>query len=196
MGKWRRRELSTELSKLHKVGDSFVWRSERQNIYSGLKAFKRRTFNNASDNEYSTLAIAPGLFRITREEPSMPDPDIHDFGDGNGPVKAHRHPHGGGWVADTAYADNTSYVGPQALVYGMARAVEHSMVVEHASMSGNAFACGESTLYGMARMRDNSIARNGAMVGGSTILSGNDIMDGNQLNPPVVEEKENVNDIV
>ena len=25
-----------------------------------------------------------------------------DFNDGNGPVPAHKHPNGGGWVADTA----------------------------------------------------------------------------------------------
>ena len=28
-----------------------------------------------------------------------------DFKDGNGPVPAHQHPNGGGWVADTAKVD-------------------------------------------------------------------------------------------
>ena len=28
-----------------------------------------------------------------------------DFKDGNGPVPAHEHPNGGGWVADTAKVD-------------------------------------------------------------------------------------------
>lgn len=43
-----------------------------------------------------------------------------DFQDGNGPVPAHRHPNGGGWVADTARVEETAYVGPRAQVYGSA----------------------------------------------------------------------------
>ena len=43
-----------------------------------------------------------------------------DFGDGKGPVAAHQHPNGGGWVADTAKVADTSYVGPDAWVYGNA----------------------------------------------------------------------------
>ena len=45
---------------------------------------------------------------------------IYDFQDGNGPVPAHRHPNGGGWVADTAKVEETAYVGPNAQVYGSA----------------------------------------------------------------------------
>ena len=41
-----------------------------------------------------------------------------DFGDG--PVAAHRHPNGGGWVADTASVADTAFVGPDARVYGNA----------------------------------------------------------------------------
>ena len=43
-----------------------------------------------------------------------------DFQDGNGPVPAHRHPNGGGWVADTATVEETAFVGPDARVYGSA----------------------------------------------------------------------------
>jgi hypothetical protein len=46
---------------------------------------------------------------------------VFDFGDGNGPVPAHKHVNGGGWVADTAYVADTAFVGPEALVYGSAR---------------------------------------------------------------------------
>ena len=38
------------------------------------------------------------------------DDDYFDFDDGNGPVPAHKHPNGGGWVADTATVDETAYV--------------------------------------------------------------------------------------
>ena len=41
-----------------------------------------------------------------------------DFNDGNGPVPAHKHPNGGGWVADTARVDETAFVGRDAMVYG------------------------------------------------------------------------------
>jgi hypothetical protein len=44
----------------------------------------------------------------------------YKFGDGKGPVPAHQHPNGGGWVADTAKVADTSYVGPDAWVYGNA----------------------------------------------------------------------------
>ena len=37
-----------------------------------------------------------------------------DFGDG--PVPAHRHSNGGGWVADTAHVADTAYVGRNARV--------------------------------------------------------------------------------
>ena len=46
---------------------------------------------------------------------------IHDFKDGNGPVPAHQHLNGGGWVADTASVDETAYVGPDARVFGNAK---------------------------------------------------------------------------
>ena len=48
------------------------------------------------------------------------DMTTFDFDDGNGPVAAHQHPNGGGWVADTAKVADTSYVGPDAWVYGNA----------------------------------------------------------------------------
>ena len=40
-----------------------------------------------------------------------------DFKNGNGPVPAHRHSNGGGWIADTATVADTAYVGPDAQVY-------------------------------------------------------------------------------
>ncbi len=42
------------------------------------------------------------------------------FDFGAGPVPAHKHPNGGGWVADTATVSNTAYVGIDARVYGNA----------------------------------------------------------------------------
>ena len=42
------------------------------------------------------------------------------FDFGNGPVPAHQHPNGGGWVADTAHVDDTAYVGIDAREIGRA----------------------------------------------------------------------------
>ena len=44
----------------------------------------------------------------------------HDFGDGNGPVPAHRHTNGGGWVANTTNVYDSAYIGPDAWVFGNA----------------------------------------------------------------------------
>jgi NDP-sugar pyrophosphorylase family protein len=43
------------------------------------------------------------------------------FDFGFGPVPAHRHKNGGGWVADSATVADTAYVGPNARVFGKAR---------------------------------------------------------------------------
>ena len=44
-----------------------------------------------------------------------------DFKDGNGPVSAHQHANGGGWVADTATVEPNAWVSGDAWVYGDAR---------------------------------------------------------------------------
>jgi len=58
--------------------------------------------------------------------------DMHDFGDGRGPVPAKRHvnPDGsmGGWVADAAHVDRGVHVDPAALVYGEARVCGEAQV--------------------------------------------------------------------
>ena len=40
----------------------------------------------------------------------------HDFGDGNGPVPAHQHPNGGGWVDNTATVAASVYIGARATI--------------------------------------------------------------------------------
>ncbi len=57
----------------------------------------------------------------TAEKPEKPAVTTFDFGDGKGPVPAHKHPNGGGWVADTASVADTAYVGPDAWVFGKAQ---------------------------------------------------------------------------
>jgi hypothetical protein len=63
----------------------------------------------------------------------------YKFGDGKGPVPAHQHPNGGGWVADTAKVADTSYVGPDAEVSGTARVYGDAQVSGTARVSGDAW---------------------------------------------------------
>lgn len=60
-----------------------------------------------------------------------------DFQDGNGPVPAHQHPNGGGWVAETARVDASAYVGPNAWVYGDARVYGNARVFDNARVFGD-----------------------------------------------------------
>ena len=56
--------------------------------------------------------------------------NTYDFGDGNGPVAAHKHSNGGGWVADSATVTDSAYVGPDAVVYGNAAVSGKAWVFE------------------------------------------------------------------
>jgi len=58
-----------------------------------------------------------------------------DFQDGNGPVSAHQHPNGGGWVADTATVVDTVYVGPNAKIYGNAWIYDDAWVFGNAEVT-------------------------------------------------------------
>jgi hypothetical protein len=69
------------------------------------------------------------------EKPEKPAVTTFDFGDGKGPVPAHKHPNGGGWVADTATVAEAAYVGPGARVYGNARVFGNIWVYENARVT-------------------------------------------------------------
>ena len=70
-----------------------------------------------------------------------------DFQDGNGPVPAHQHPKGNGWVADSATVDGSAYVGPDALVS------------DNAKVSGNARVYGDARVYGNAQVHGDATTR-------------------------------------
>ena len=82
----------------------------------------------------------------------MTDDATHDFGDGRGPVAAHRHPNGGGWVADTAPVDATAYVGPNAQVSDNARVYGNAQVFGDARAYGNAHVSDNARVFGNARV--------------------------------------------
>jgi len=97
-----------------------------------------------------------------------------DFNDGNGPVPAHKHPNGGGWVADTAKVDETAYVGRDARVYGDARVYDNAMIG------------GYARVYGDAQVYDNAMIGGYAMVYGNATVGGDTYRaDENILRSPV-----------
>lgn len=80
--------------------------------------------------------------------------ELHDFGDGNGPVPAHRHPNGGGWVADTAWVAPTAFVGPDAQIYGKAYVSGRAFICERARVFGHATVWQRAELSGSAQVYD------------------------------------------
>ena len=89
----------------------------------------------------------------------------YDFQDGSGPVPAHQHPNGGGWVADTALVDATAYVEDTARVYGSAQ------VFGDAQVSGKAQVFGEARVSGRARVFGDAQVSGRAQVFGSAIVA-------------------------
>ena len=70
----------------------------------------------------------------------------HDFHDGRGPVPAHQHLYGGGWVADSAHVDASVRVTGDALVYGNARVTGDAQVYGNAQVSGDAQVSGNAEI--------------------------------------------------
>ena len=75
--------------------------------------------------------------------------EMTTFDFGTGPVPAHKHPNGGGWVADTATVSETAYVGPDARVYG------NAVVSGNARVYSKAWVYGNARVYGDALVCDN-----------------------------------------
>ena len=98
--------------------------------------------------------------------------DFFDFGDGNGPVLAHRHCNSGGWVADTAYVAETASVGPDALVFG------NAVVSGYAKVYDNARVCDYARVFGSAWVYGNAVVSGYAKVFGHARVFGNAVVSG------------------
>ena len=58
----------------------------------------------------------------------------YDFG--SGPVPAHKHVNGGGWVADTASVEEGCFIGYDAKVYDHGKVYGHGQVCGHGQVYG------------------------------------------------------------
>ena len=70
----------------------------------------------------------------------------HNFG--QCPVLAHKHPNGGGLVANSAHVDETVFVGPNAQVFGFAHVLGYARICDFAIISGDAIVYNEARVCG------------------------------------------------
>ena len=95
-----------------------------------------------------------------------------DFEDGRGPVPAHQHPNGGGWVADSATVEDTVFVGRNALIYGDARLYDTAQVGGNARVFGNARISDHAAVYGDAQVYGDAEVYGRAQVCGNAKIHG------------------------
>ena len=132
------------------------------------------------DQEKEIETMTTHLFRIMgRHAPPSPQGErqmkaqMHDFMDGNGPVPAHIHTKGGGWVADTAHVDKSAHIGPDARVFGDARVSGDARVYGNALVYDSAWVSGNARVHDSARVYDNARVYGNARVHGDALVYGN-----------------------
>ena len=74
------------------------------------------------------------------------------FEDGKGYVPAHRHPNGGGWVADTAYVAPSAYVAFNAKVFNYAEVHGDVVISDCARISNYSRISGEIIISNYSRV--------------------------------------------
>ncbi len=114
---------------------------------------------------FETYRYWVGLVKSTLNpcvDVSEPSKQVFDFG--QGPVPAHQHKNGGGWVADTATVADTAFVGPNAQVYGFAIVRDYAWVSDNAEVYGNAVVRDNARVYDNARAYDKAQVRDEAEV--------------------------------
>lgn len=117
---------------------------------------------------------------------------MFDFEDGNGPVPAHQHKKGGGWVANTAYVAPTACVGPIARVYGRAGVHDFVEIHQTARVRGVAQLWNDVLLFGDSEVEDAELYHQvrlyqGVVVRGrGTVLMGDMDLYSPLVNGPLV----------
>ena len=109
------------------------------------------------------------------------EPVLYDFGDPCGPVPAHKHPYGGGWVADSATVHPDAYVDITAVVKDNAVVENGADINQHSIIAGEALVeeyseVGRSKIYGAARVGYHSRVLDSTMTGHSRTNSHADVV--------------------
>jgi len=132
--------------------------------YDSFGAQLLRLIAKADADSYWRLRVAFPAVVEAYAALVMAKVETHDFGLGDGEVPAHRHPNGGGWVADSATVAPTARVG------------EHASVSGHAIVSGYAVIGEQAIVSGHASVGEQAIVSGHAIVGGRAIVSGRAIV--------------------
>ena len=121
----------------------------------------------------SGTSQAPGWWQASDGQwyPPQDESEMHDFDDDNGPVAAHRHPNGGGWVADTASVAKTAFVGPDASVFQFASVGDFAAVTDTAWVLGSATVSGHARVAGDAEVNGNARVEEDAEVAGNAFVT-------------------------
>jgi carbonic anhydrase/acetyltransferase-like protein (isoleucine patch superfamily) len=82
----------------------------------------------------------------------------------------HRHPNGGGFVADTASVAASAYVGSDARVLEGATVRDSARVEDHAIISGQASVQGQAIVNGWAHVMDQAVVKEQARVRGCAVV--------------------------
>lgn len=82
----------------------------------------------------------------------------------------HRHPHGGGWVASTAYVALTAYVGPGAVVMERARVLGSARIYGGAVVCEDAEVCDTAQAHGRAVVGGNAVLMSAARIAGDEFV--------------------------
>lgn len=96
---------------------------------------------------------------------------MYDFGKGR-LEPAHQHPNGGGWVAETAFVEDTCFVGPNATVFEYAKVYGNAKVNDYAQVYGDAAVLDNAKVYGNARVYGNATIKKNAKVCGKAKVYG------------------------
>jgi len=118
------------------------------------------------------MDLADSIVRVA-ENLDNPPPrgDSYNFMDGRGPVPAHKHPNGGGWVEDTAKVHQLSFVGPSARVSGKAEVGGGCSIENRAVIGGNA------QIFGIVSVRNDVAVGGNARLQGTMVIGGSGMID-------------------
>ncbi len=111
-------------------------------------------------------------WRLIGPDPFRNAETTWDFDDGHGIVAAHRHPNGGGLVADTAWVDPLAFVDREASVAGFVRIYGKVRLEDRSKARDNA------VLEGRVRLADDAIAEQEAHLSGWSAALGRSIAQG------------------
>jgi len=178
MRRFRSTAPDSSFSTWHLVEQTPEW------VAAERKAAQGHEYATGLNEFFLELDEKLGIEPFPERQPKVAlDESTHDFGDG--PVPAHRHSNGGGWVAETARVDEFSYVGYNAAVFDRAIVTDGAIITDHAEVRDDAKVFGEAQIgvvarvhgkaevYGTAQISGNAVITEDARVHGNAIVSGN-----------------------